>query len=99
MFSSIIEYGIMLEILPTKHNIKVTDNAIVAPAKKCVILSIPTFSISFWIILLILIIFYLALFKPYQIILQFRRPISYFLYCSCTNGRYIEIWRIIQNSS
>ena len=29
-----IEYGITLEILPTKHNIKVTDNAIVAPAKK-----------------------------------------------------------------
>ena len=30
----IIEYGITLEILPTKHNIKVTDNAIVALAKK-----------------------------------------------------------------
>ena len=29
-----IEYGITLDILPTKHYIKVTDNAIVAPAKK-----------------------------------------------------------------
>ena len=34
MFVPIIEYGITLEILPTKHNIKVTDNAIVAPAKQ-----------------------------------------------------------------
>ena len=33
-FVPMIEYGITLEILPTKHNIKVTDNAIVAPAKK-----------------------------------------------------------------
>ena len=33
-FVPIIEYGITLEILPAKHNIKVTDNAIVAPAKK-----------------------------------------------------------------
>ena len=33
-FVPIIEYGITLEILPTKHNIKVTDNAIVAPARK-----------------------------------------------------------------
>ena len=46
-FVPIIEYGITLEILPTKHNIKVTDNAIVAPAKKWVILSIPTFSVIF----------------------------------------------------
>ena len=29
MFVPMIEYGITLEILPTKHNIKVTDNAIV----------------------------------------------------------------------
>ena len=33
-FVPMIEYGITLDILPTKHNIKVTDNAIVAPAKK-----------------------------------------------------------------
>ena len=33
-FVPIIEYGITLEILPTRHNIKVTDNAIVAPTKK-----------------------------------------------------------------
>ena len=33
-FVPMIEYGITLEILPTRHNIKVTDNAIVAPAKK-----------------------------------------------------------------
>ena len=33
-FVPMIEYRITLEILPTKHNIKVTDNAIVAPAKK-----------------------------------------------------------------
>ena len=33
-FVPMIEYGITLEILPTKHNIKVTDKAIVAPAKK-----------------------------------------------------------------
>lgn len=33
-FAPIIEYRITLEILPTRHNIKVTDNAIVAPAKK-----------------------------------------------------------------
>ena len=46
-FVPMIEYRITLEILPTKHNIKVTDNAIVAPAKKCVILSIPTFSVIF----------------------------------------------------
>lgn len=51
-----IEYGITLEILPTKHNIKVTDNAIVAPAKKCVTLSKPTFLISFVIILFIFLI-------------------------------------------
>ena len=44
-FVPIIEYGITLEILHTKHNIKVTDNAIVAPAKKCVTLSIPTLSV------------------------------------------------------
>lgn len=42
-----IEYGITLEILPTKHNIKVTDNAIAAPAKKCVILYKPAFSVIF----------------------------------------------------
>ena len=46
-FVPIIEYGITLEILPTRHNIKVTDNAIVAPAKKWVILYIPTFSVIF----------------------------------------------------
>ena len=33
-FVPIIEYGITLEISPTRHNIKVTDMAIVAPAKK-----------------------------------------------------------------
>ena len=33
-FVPMIEYGITLEILPTKHNIKVADKAIVAPAKK-----------------------------------------------------------------
>ena len=33
-FVPIIEYGVTLEISPTRHNIKVTDNAIVAPAKK-----------------------------------------------------------------
>ena len=33
-FVPMIEYRITLEILPTKHNIKVTDKAIVAPAKK-----------------------------------------------------------------
>ena len=33
-FVPMLEYGITLEILPTKHNIKVTDNGIVAPAKK-----------------------------------------------------------------
>ena len=41
MFIPMIEYGITLEMLPTKHNIKVTDNAIVAPTKKWVILSMP----------------------------------------------------------
>ena len=46
-FVPIIEYGITLDILPIKHHIKVTDNAIVAPAKKCVILSIPAFSVIF----------------------------------------------------
>ena len=46
-FVPIIEYGITLDILPIKHNIKVTDNAIVAPTKKCVTLSIPTFSVIF----------------------------------------------------
>ena len=44
-FVPMIEYGITLEILPTKHNIKVTDNAIVAHAKKCATLSIPTLSV------------------------------------------------------
>ena len=29
MFVPIIEYGIILDILPTKQNTKVTDNAIV----------------------------------------------------------------------
>lgn len=33
-FVPMIKYGITLEILPTKHNIKVTDSAIVAPAKR-----------------------------------------------------------------
>ena len=46
-FVPMIEYGITLEILHTKHNIKVTDKAIVAPAKKCVTLSIPAFSVIF----------------------------------------------------
>ena len=55
-FVPMIEYGITLEILPTKHNIKVTDNAIVAPAKNCVTLSIPTLAISFYDNLLISIL-------------------------------------------
>ena len=54
-FVPMIEYRITFEILHIKHNIKVTDNAIVAPAKKWVILSIPTFSVIFVIKLFICI--------------------------------------------
>lgn len=46
MFVLKIEYGITLDTLPAKHNIKVTDNAIVAPTEKCSILSTPIFVIS-----------------------------------------------------